>query len=174
MCCPWSQHFSISNAGNSSSNENSQTNVSGNGHYEQHPDKATFQDDKRTAAPSRKFTEGPHPVVSSSSERVGGEIDGSGPPSAKEDGGNAKSDGAISKGTAPKKEQLTIMKSPSLLPPSKLKETSAMPPPPSLPPRFAKGDYSMTMGSLWDNTVIRIIFVVKKIEIDKNILPHKF
>lgn len=65
---------------------------------------------------------------------------GSGLPPTKDEGdGGVKGDGVINEGAAPNKEGLTSMKPPSLPPPSKLKEISTMPPPPSLPARFAKG-----------------------------------
>ena len=131
MCCVWPQHFSISNAGISSNNGKSQSSSYGNG-----------SPVHEATAPLRKFSEGPLPVVSPSNEPVGG-VGGSGLPPAKDDGGggSVKSDGVISEGAAPKKDRLMSMKPPSLPPHSKLKEASAMPPPPSLPARFAKGVY---------------------------------
>ena len=90
---------------------------------------------QETAPPARKFSEGPLPIVSSSNNQPVGAVGGSGPLPAKDDG----SRGVISEGAAPNKEGLASMKPPILPPPSKLKETSAMPPPPSLPVRFAKG-----------------------------------
>ena len=118
------QHFSISNAGSSSSSGKTQTRNSGNG-------QPMIQE---TAPPSRKFSEGPLPVIKSSNEPVGG-VGGSGTLPATDD----SSGGVISEGANPNKEGLVSMKPPNLPPPSKFKEPLAMPPPPSLPPRFAKG-----------------------------------
>ena len=127
MCCVWPQHFSISNAGSSSSsNGKTQASKSENGH-------ATIQE---AAQPSRKFSEGPLPVVSSSNEPVGG-VGGSVPPPPAAKGDSSAS--VISEGAAPNREGLATMKPPSLPPPSKVNESSTMPPPPSLPTRFAKG-----------------------------------
>lgn len=97
-------------------------------------------EEKKSETHSRKFVEGPLPVVSSSNERM--------------THGNVPSDhvggGVMGDGTATVKDNVIttslekevsgdVMKPPSLPPPSRLKEvTTFMPPPPSLPPRFGK------------------------------------
>ena len=131
------QHFSYSNAGSSSSNGGSQERSAGNG-------KHTVQEamPPPPPPPSRKFSEGPLPVVSSSNEPAVGGVGGSGfPPPSKDDSSSRGMNSG--EGEAPNKEGLMSMKPPSLPPPSKLKESSAMPPPPSLPSRFAKGRGTM-------------------------------
>ena len=99
-------------------------------------------------ARGRKFMEGPHPVVSSADEHASddGRQEGKfSPPPGMGLGsggrGGSKGDNALTgEGSDDEREGSEPMKPPSLLPPSKLKEAVAMmPPPPSLPSRFAKG-----------------------------------
>ena len=134
----WPQHFSISYTG--SSNHDDHKN-SGNGRSGQVG--GAGEDEREMVAASRKFTEGPHPpapVVSTTNERPITEMVAP-PPHVKEAESVGGGRGVKSEGVTGGEGVADVMKPPSLPPSSRLKETSAiMPPPPSLPPRFAKGE----------------------------------
>ena len=143
LFCLCSQHFSISNAGDDLVTSTGSTD---NAHVQVSKEDTGATSEEGKVVSGRRFTEGPHPVVSSSSEKMSiGDRGGNSPPSQRkgvETGGGGKGDSSVS-GEFPdvKKEVSEKMKAPSLPPPSRLKETAAtMPPPPSLPPRFVKGE----------------------------------